>query len=209
VSIQDKAGLRTLILARHAEAASNVGDLVSGLPPGEGLSARGLRQARALGRQLAHERIDLGVSSELLRARETLELALAGRDVPTITLASFNEIHFGQFEGGPLATYREWAWTTEPDVECPGGGESRASAAARFADALGYLLARPEPTILLVGHALPVRYVLDAADGRFPSAKVGEMAHAEPFRLERDDVETAAEALRTWSGSPRFADAPA
>jgi ribonuclease H / adenosylcobalamin/alpha-ribazole phosphatase len=201
--------VRTLILARHGEAASNVGDVVSGIPPGEGLSARGRRQARALGRALAGERVDLGVSSELLRARETLELALAGREVPTTTLASFNEINFGQFEGGPLATYRDWAWTTEPDVECPGGGESRASAAARIADALDYLLARREPTILLIGHALPVRYVLDAADGRFPSARIGEIAHAEPFRLQRDDVDAAAEALRTWSETPRFADEPA
>jgi broad specificity phosphatase PhoE len=201
--------VKTLIVARHAEAASNVGDVVSGVPPGEGVSALGRRQALALGRALADEPIQLGASSELLRARETLELALAGRDTPTTTLAAFNEIRFGRYEGGPLAAYREWAWGTEPDIECPGGGESRASAAARFADGLEWLLARPEEAILLISHALPIRYVLDAADSRFPAARIGNVGHVEPHVLGRDAVEAAAEALRTWSQSPRFAAAQA
>jgi broad specificity phosphatase PhoE len=196
--------VRTLIVARHGEAASNVGDVVSGLPPGEGLSGRGREQARRLGRLLAGEPIELGVSSELRRAVETLELALEGRGVPTATLPAFNEIRFGRYEGGPLAAYREWAWSTEPDVESPGGGESRAGAAARFAEALAWLAARPEETILLVGHALPVRYVLDAVDGRFPAARIGELGYAEPHRLDNDAVEGAAETLRAWSRSPRF-----
>jgi broad specificity phosphatase PhoE len=198
--------VQILILARHGEAASNVDDVVSSVPPGAGLSRVGCKQARELGRQLADEPIELGVSSELRRAAETLELALAGRDVPTLTLPSFNEIRFGRYEGGPLAAYREWAWTNEPDVECPGGGESRASAAARISQALDWLLGRPEEVILLVGHALPVRYVLDAVDGRFPAAKIGRIGHAEPHRLDRDALEAAAETLRVWSEAPRFAD---
>jgi broad specificity phosphatase PhoE len=198
--------LDTLFIARHAESASNVGDVVSGLPPGQGLSPLGRRQAKALGRALAGEEIELGVSSELLRARETLELALAGREVPTTTLPAFNEIRFGRYEGGPLAAYREWAWSTDPDVECPGGGESRSSAAARIAGALDWLLSRDERTILLVGHALPIRYVLDASDGRFPAAKIGQIGHAEAHRLVREAVEAAAETLRVWSEAPRFTD---
>jgi broad specificity phosphatase PhoE len=200
--------VETLILARHAEASANLGDVVSGVPPGEGLSPRGRRQARSLGRRLAEQPVGLGASSEMRRARETLELALRGRDVPLTTLAAFNEIRFGRYEGGPLAAYREWAWSAEPDVECPGGGESRASAAARFAAALEWVLARPEEVILLVGHALPVRYVLDATDGRFPTAKIGEVRHAEPHSLPRAAVESAAETLRVWSQAPRFRVAP-
>ena len=71
-----------LILARHAHAASNVGDIVNAVPPGGGLSATGIEEARALGRLLAAEPIDLGVSSRLQRAQETLALALAGRTIP-------------------------------------------------------------------------------------------------------------------------------
>jgi broad specificity phosphatase PhoE len=198
--------VQALFLARHGEAASNVDDVVSSVPPGAGLSRRGREQARKLGLQLADEPIELGVSSELRRAVETLELALDDRGVPKLTLPSFNEIRFGRYEGGPLAAYREWAWTNEPDVECPGGGESRASAAARIAQALDWLLGRPEEMILLVGHALPVRYVLDAVDGRFPAAKIGVIGHAEPHRLDREALEAAAETLRVWSETPRFSD---
>ena len=69
-------------------------------------------------------------------------------------LPELNEINFGRYEGGPLAAYREWAWTTAADVDCPGGGESRTATATRVANALDWLLARPEETVLLVGHAL-------------------------------------------------------
>lgn len=199
--------MRTLILARHAHAASNVADTVSCRPPGEGLSDLGVAEALALREALVGEGIDLGVASELRRTQDTLALAVDGRGVRTVVLPQLNEIDFGSYEGGPLAAYREWAWTTAADVECPGGGESRTAIATRIAGALDWLLARPEETILAVAHALPVRYVIDAADGRPPPARIGTIAHAEPYRLGRDEVRRAAETLRAWVRAPRFADA--
>jgi broad specificity phosphatase PhoE len=118
-----------------------------------------------------------------------------------------NEIRFGSFEGGRLASYRRWAWTHEPDAPCPGGGESRLDAALRFAGALEELLAFPEETVLAVSHGLPVRYVVDAGDGRFPPQRIGEVPHATPFFLARDAVERAAATLRAWALAPRFARA--
>lgn len=200
--------MRALILARHAHAASNESDLVSCLPPGGGLTATGRQQARELGATLAGERVDLGVASELRRTQETLEQALAGRDVPRLVLPQLNEIHFGSFEGATLEAYRGWAWEAEPDIVCPGGGESRAEAAARFADALDILLARPEGVVLAVGHALSVRYVLDAAAGGLPAQRLAPVGHAVPYRLAAGDVATAAGTLRAWARRPRFADAP-
>jgi broad specificity phosphatase PhoE len=196
--------MRTLILARHGHALSNALDVVSCTPPGDGLSSRGIDEALALREALAGEAIALGVATELRRTQETLDLALADRAVPRLVLPGLNEIDFGRFEGGPLTTYREWAWSTEPDVECPGGGESRASAAARVANALATLLARAEETILAIGHSLPIRYVLDAADGRFPAPRIEHVEHAAPYRLGRESVDTAKETLRVWSESPRF-----
>ena len=70
--------LETLIIARHAHAASNAGDMVSGIPPGEGLSAQGAEEAAALGVQLAQAPIELGASSRFRRASETVALALEG-----------------------------------------------------------------------------------------------------------------------------------
>lgn len=197
--------MRTLILARHGHAGANAADTVSCRPPGEGLSPRGVEEALALREALAGEEIGLGVATELLRTQETLELALGELDVPRLALPQLNEIGFGRFEGGPLAAYREWAWAAEPDVECPGGGESRSAAAARYASALQLLLARPEETVLAVGHALPIRYVLDASDGRLPAARIEAVGHAVPYRLGSEAVETAAETLRVWSEAPSFA----
>jgi broad specificity phosphatase PhoE len=196
--------VRTLILARHGHAGANAADTVSCRPPGVGLSPRGAREARGLREALAGDDIGLGVATELLRTQETLDLALGGRDVPRLVLPQLNEIGFGRFEGGPLAAYREWAWTAGPEAGCPGGGESRASAAARYADALETLLARPEETVLAVGHALPIRYVLDASDSRFPAPRVEAVAHAVPYRLGSEAVATAAETLQAWSEAPRF-----
>ena len=199
--------MNRLLLVRHAHARSNADDRISSTPPGEGLSDLGVEEALALRETLAYEPIELGVSTRLARAQETLELALGGRDVPRLVLPELDEIGFGSFEGGPLADYRTWAWSNEPDALCPGGGESRVAVAERLAAALDALLARPEETVLAVAHALPIRYVLDAADGRFPAARIAHVPHATPLALDAEAVERAAETLRVWGTAPRFVDA--
>jgi broad specificity phosphatase PhoE len=200
--------VKTLILARHAHAESNADAVVSSTPPGGGLSESGREEARLLGSLLAPCSIEVGFSSRLLRTQQTLDLALAGRSVSRLVEPLLDEIGFGAFDGGSLAAYRQWAWENEPDAPCPGGGESRTDAARRFGAALSVLLARPEERLLIVSHALPIRYVLDASDGRFPAARLEQVPHATPFRLARDAVQLAAETLRGWAEAPRFADTP-
>jgi broad specificity phosphatase PhoE len=197
-----------LLLARHAFADSNRDGLASCEVPGQGLTAGGLEQARALGGRLAGDEISLGVSSELARTQETLRLALGGRTVPTVVLPELNEIDFGSFDSGPLDTYRAWAAAHPPALRPPGGGESRADAAARFARALGIVLARDADTILLVGHALFIRYTLDAAQGLVPAPVMTPVDHAVPHLLRSEEVEAAASRLDEWSRAPRFRDHP-
>lgn len=199
--------MKTLILARHAHAASNEGDVINAVPPGGGLTPTGIGEARSLGLLLASVPIDLGMSSRLLRTRETLSLALAGRDLPTLVEPLLDEIAFGSFEGGPLETYRTWAWAHGPVADCPGGGESRVTAAVRYAAALTALLELEAETVLAVSHSVAVRYMLDAADGTFPAARIERVPHATPYRLEREQVELAAATLGAWAGAPRFLDA--
>jgi broad specificity phosphatase PhoE len=199
--------LRTLVLVRHAHAGANAHDAISSTPPGAGLTSRGIGEAKAAARALAAERIDLGVATRLLRTQETLDAVLGLRAVPRLVVPGLDEIRFGAFEGGPLEAYRAWAWSHPPDTACPGGGESRAEAAERFAGALETLLARPEEVVLAVSHSLPIRYVLDAAYGLFPSARVAHVPHASPFVLGRSQVEVASRTLRGWTAAPQFADA--
>lgn len=196
--------MERVVLVRHALAGSNRDGLCSYAAPGDGLTPEGREQAARLRDVLAAEPFDLGVATELRRTQETLELALDGRVVPTLIVPELNEIHFGSFDGGLLERYREWAGTEHPATSAPGGGESRASAAARFARGLRLVLARPERVALLVGHALVVRYVLDAAAGLVPAARMTPVEHAVPYRLGAREVEAAARLLEEWSAAPRF-----
>lgn len=170
-----------------------------------GLSERGVAEALALRESLLGRPIGLGVATRLVRTQETLALALGERDVERIVLPGLDEISYGAFEGGPLPDYRAWAWSHGPAAPCPGEGESRVEAAVRVAGALDELLGRPEEVVLAVSHALPIRYVLDAADGRVPTARIGPVAHASPYALDAAAVQRAAAAMRAWAAAPRFA----
>jgi broad specificity phosphatase PhoE len=198
--------LDTLILARHAFAGSNRDRTCSYAAPGEGLTPEGIEQAKRLRDLLAGDVIDLGIATELRRTQQTLELALDGRPIPTLVVPELNEIHFGSFDGGLLERYRTWAAAELPGTPAPGGGESRATAAARYARGLRRLLARPERVAFFVGHALVVRYVLDAAEGLVPAARMTPVEHAVPSRLDAGGVEAAAGLLEGWSRAPSFRD---
>jgi len=193
-----------LLLARHALAASNEDETVSGVAPGLGLTAAGVEQARRLGRTLAEVPLDLAVVTEFRRTRETADLALEAREVPRLVVPELNEIDFGRFEGGLLSAYRKWAWAASADELCPGGRESRGHAAERYARGFEQLLDRPEAAILAVTHAVPIRYLLDASEGRVPAARVAPVAHAEAVALTADRVRSAVEALRAWAARPAF-----
>ena len=201
--------METLLLVRHAFAGSNRDGIASCAVPGEGLTAEGREQAHRLRVQLEAEEVGLGVATELSRTQETLELALREREVPSIVVPELNEIDFGGFDGGPLDSYRAWAASQSPTVPAPGGGgESRAAVAARFARGLRLLLERREAVILVVGHALAIRYVLDAARGLPPAARMASVEHAVPHRLSGAEASGAARLLEGWSRAPVFRSLP-
>jgi 2,3-bisphosphoglycerate-dependent phosphoglycerate mutase len=196
--------VRELLLVRHGFAGSNRDDVASCTVPGEGLTAEGVEQARELAVVLAPDEIGVAMTSRLARTQETLALALDGRSLPVVVAEELDEIHFGDFDGGALDTYRAWAAAHPPDVPPPGDGESRAQAADRFACGLRLVLARPEDLVLVVGHALAIRYVIDAASGLVPAARMSPIEHAFPYRLGRDEVERAVTLLEGWSRAAEF-----
>ena len=194
-----------VILARHGESELSVVGAVNGDPavvcP---LTATGEEQARRLGERLAEVEIDLCATSEFERAISTADLALAGRDVPRLVLAELNDVRFGCFEGGTLADYRAWAAENEPTTEAPGGGESRSGTVARYVRAYRTILARPDRTILVVAHGLPIRYVLNALEKTDPAPLVEQVAYAEPYQLTRAELDVAVERLERWAGAPAW-----
>jgi hypothetical protein len=68
--------------------------------------------------------------------------------------------------------------------------------------AYGKLLDRPEASVLVVAHGLPVRYVLDAVEGRNPAAAVAQVAYAKPFRLSAAELRMAVARLAAWADNP-------
>lgn len=198
--------METLLFARHGLAGSNRDGTASCAAPGEGLTPDGVEQARGLGQLLRGEDVALGVATELARTQETLALALAGRDVQRLIVPELNEIGFGAFDAGPLAEYRAWAASHSPSEAAPGGGESRADAAARFARGLRLVLERPEGVVLVACHALFLRYVLDAARGLVPAPVMAPIEHAVPHRLAASEVVAAVQLLERWSLEPQFRD---
>jgi broad specificity phosphatase PhoE len=197
--------VRSAILARHGESTLSVLGRTNGDPSlAVGLTEVGRAQAQQLGRELAPERIDLCVTSEFERARETAEIALEGRDTPRLVLPELNDIRFGEFEGRALNDYRAWAHTHGPNEPAPGGGDSRAETVARYVIAYRTILARPEETILVVAHGLPVRYVLEALEGRSPAAAVAQVPYAQPFHIDAASLGDAAELLEQWAVAPAW-----
>jgi broad specificity phosphatase PhoE len=194
-----------VILARHGESELSVVGTVNGDPAVAcTLTATGGDQARHLGERLRDVSIDLCVTSEFERAVRTADIALAGRDVPRLVLPELNDMRFGSFEGRSLADYRAWAAENEPTTEAPGGGESRGATVARYVRGYRTILARPERTILVVAHGLPIRYVLNVLAETDPAPLVEQVAYAEPYRLSRTDLELAVERLQRWAAEPAW-----
>jgi broad specificity phosphatase PhoE len=84
--------MERLIVARHAESMFNVRGVLNGDPsiPG-GLTVEGRARARRLGERLQNERIDVCVTTEFERSRETADIALEGRDVPLLVVPRLND----------------------------------------------------------------------------------------------------------------------
>jgi probable phosphoglycerate mutase len=191
--------VQILFLARHGQSLFNVDGIVNGDPARDrGLSPLGAREAGRLGSQLAGVSIDLCVTSEFPRARETARLALAERAdvVATVVDAGLNDVQIGDLEGESLDTYRAWKHAHPPATPFP-GGETLGDAARRYAGALERLVARPERTILCVCHEIPVRYAVNAALGSGElDAPVHDVANATPYVFDAEGARRAGERLR-------------
>jgi broad specificity phosphatase PhoE len=188
--------MRLFVLARHAHSTLNVEGRVNGDPSVEvPLTDAGHVEARALGLQLAQLPLDLCVHTRFPRTRETAELALGGRVVPTVEEPLLDDVDIGELEGETVAAYRAWkAEHTRPD-RFP-GGESLDDTARRYTRAFRALLERPERTMLVVCHEIPIRYALNAAAGSGDlDGPVHVIPNATPFLLDDRALERAARGI--------------
>lgn len=189
---------RLFVLARHGESTLNVAAVVNGDPNVDApLTEQGHEESRRLGDQVRNVQLELCVYTRFDRTRETAELALEGRDVPFEVEPLLDDIDIGELEGVTIDDYRAWKREHSRSDPFP-GGESLDDAAVRYGRGFQRLLARPERTILVVTHEIPVRYALNAAEGSddldSPHHKLG---NATPYLFGDEQLAAAAAHLVT------------
>jgi broad specificity phosphatase PhoE len=185
------------VIARHGESTLNFEQRINGDPSvAVRLTQKGRDEAQLLGQQLAHVPLELCVHTRFSRTRETAEIALAGRDVPFEEIPELDDINVGELEGQTLQDYREWKHAHTRRDAFP-GGESLDDAARRYADAFERLLQRPESSILVVAHEIPLRYAINAADGSDDlDGPAHQLANATPYLFDADALQRAVDGIR-------------
>lgn len=193
------------LFVRHGESIFGARGLATGRVDVRcPLSERGEAQARALAEEISDEDIDLCVTSELERARQTADVALASRSVRRIVLAQLNDPLYGSYEGGPLDAYLAWALANNSAAQPPGEGEARQTLVSRYAAGFRSILNRPERTVLVVAHSLPIAYVLMALTGLDPAPRVPLVEHAKPHAISSGELNRAIARLDAWCAAPNW-----
>jgi broad specificity phosphatase PhoE len=180
------------VLTRHGESTLNLENRINGDPAVPvALTEKGREAARLLGQQIAHIRLDVCICTRFTRTRETAEIALEGRNVPIEVEPLLDDIDVGDLEGLPLEDYR--AWKREHTRRDPfPGGESLDAAALRYAQAFRKLLERPQTSVLVVAHEIPLRYAINAADGSAGlDGPAHQLANAMPYLFDREALARA------------------
>jgi broad specificity phosphatase PhoE len=176
---------RLIVVSRHAHSQLNLERRVNGDPAVPvAVTKQGVDEARRLGLQVACIAIELGVHTRFGRTRRTIEVALDGRDVPLVEEPLLDDVDVGDLEGQTIDEYRAWKDEHTRADRFP-GGESLDEAACRYAAGFRALLARPERTILVVCHEIPLRYALNAGRGSDDlDAPVHAIPNATPYLFD-------------------------
>lgn len=90
--------MTTIYLARHGQTEENLMRIFQGHLPGT-LTADGIEQAQNLGKELEGIQIDCILSSDLKRVVDTVNYAIADRNLPWEKTKLLREIDWGKWTG--------------------------------------------------------------------------------------------------------------
>jgi 2,3-bisphosphoglycerate-dependent phosphoglycerate mutase len=201
---------RILVLLRHGQSDWNHKDIFTGWKDPD-LTLKGVEEARAAGRCLKAQGLffDRAFTSNLVRARHTLQLVLTELGTPQIKVThdrALNERDYGMLCGvNKEDAIRKWGseqvalWRRGYDVRPP-GGESLKETLARV---LPYYYQRILPLVLagqrviIVGHGNSLSTLVMVFDHLTPETMAVELPTGVPlvYYLNPDATVTAKETL--------------
>ncbi|MGH7321300.1 MAG: histidine phosphatase family protein [Candidatus Rokuibacteriota bacterium] len=137
-----------------------------------GLSATGLKQVEALGRQFAPEPIEAVYASDLIRARDSAGPLARSRGVEPLLLPALREVAMGRWEGLTFREIREREpdtlreWLVDPTRVPFPGGENLEDLRARLMPAVEQILSgHAGRRLAVVAHGGSNRVILAEALG--------------------------------------------
>lgn len=173
---------------RHGEAESNVANRVSSrVDNQDNLTELGRYNTTKVARELRSEDVDLIISSDFLRTRQTAEIVADELELEHSQIIfdpRLREIDAGEYEGQSWEQYHDFFvhYKYELDKQIP-DGESLLDVRARVMALLLELEREHEgKTILLVSHGLPIFSLLTGAKG-VPDDKLADL------KLKSGDIE--------------------
>ncbi|WP_285249635.1 histidine phosphatase family protein [Pseudarthrobacter sp. fls2-241-R2A-168] len=200
-----------LLLIRHGQTPGNVLGQLDTAHPGPGLTELGERQAEALARALANERIDALYASTLIRTQITAAPLGRRQSLDVEVLDGLHEIEAGSLEKLTdheshkryMGTVISWA-AGDLDRRMPAGPDGH-EFFGRFDAAIATVLERAsggEATVAVVSHGAAIRTWAgrraDGADHEFAAKHV--LANTGIVALEGDPGNGWK--LLHWDGSP-------
>lgn len=148
-----------LYFVRHGESNSNVENFCS-YKPGKHvyLTEKGKKECEKVAEKLKNKKIDLIITSELYRTKQTAEIINKYHDAPIEEDKRINDRNTGIFEGRPISEYHDFIKRNKFEAKPP-EGESFLEEKERIRDFLEDLKKKDLDVVLAVGHHQPMRIV--------------------------------------------------
>lgn len=169
-SLQKRVGplevKNSYLIMRHGQAENNVLDIHSDELDGLPLTKKGQSQAKAAAKKLKKEGVDLIVSSDMLRAKETANILSDELGVEVKFDERLREMKAGIFSGRPSKEYHNLFPPEEKFEKAPPGGENFREVRARVWKTFQDLEKKHKgKKILIVSHDHVLAMLLQAVHG--------------------------------------------
>lgn len=183
------------LIMRHGEAVSNVLGSISCEPVGNDLTELGRKQAESSAELLKEEKIDLIISSDFARAKQTAEITarVIGYDKDKIIYDDrLHEVNFGAYNNESIESYHgHFKNTLDRFSVRPEGGENLSDVKQRVASFLYDLEEKYRgKKILIISHGDPTWLMQTVALGMDPKDIVADITknYKELFYLKNAEV---------------------